>query len=148
MPAVGRLKKQPGKPRNDLSTRLKGGVFTVAGLGLTIGGCAWCLSTANFIRSASQAPGIVTRLNAGGSHPEISFTAASGQVVDYPQGGMIWGYRTGQPVSILYNPRDPSDSPCLNTIPALWFFQGMTLLLGLIFSSTGLYLAFGPKEET
>ena len=139
--------KQPPKPRNDLLTRLKGGVFAVVGLCLTIGVCAWSVSNLHFIRTAARAPGIVTRLNAGGAHPEISFTAASGQVVDYPQGGMIGWYRTGQHVWVLYNRRDPGDSPCLDTIPALWFDGGMLLLMGLVFLSMGLFLAFGPKEE-
>ena len=135
------------KPRNDLPTRAKGGLFAVVGLGLTVGVCAWSFANARFIQSAGRAPGVVTRLNAGGSHPEISFTAKSGEVVDYPQGGMIWGYRPGRHVFVLYNPRNPSDSPCLDTIPALWFDQGMLLLLGLVFLSIGSYLAFGPKES-
>ena len=135
------------KQRNDLPTRAKGGLFTMVGLVLTVGVCTWSLANARFIRSAGRAPGIVTRLNAGGSHPEISFTAKSGEVIDYPQGGMIWGYRAGQHVFVLYDLRDPSDSPCLDTIPALWFDQGMLLLLGIVFVSIGSYLAFGPKEE-
>ncbi len=138
---------QPLKPHNNVPTQLKGGVFAVVGLGLILGVCAWCVSNEHFIRTAARAPGIVTKLNAGGSHPEISFTAASGEVVDYPQGGMILGYHAGQHVTVLYNPRDPSGSPCLDTIPALWFDQGMLLLMGLVFSSIGLSLVFGPKEE-
>ena len=114
---------------------------------MTAGVCLWCISNLHFIQTAARAPGIVTKLNAGGSHPEVSFTAASGEVVDYPQGGMISGYHTGQHVTVLYNPRDPSDSPCLDTIPALWFDQGMLLLMGLAFLIIGLYLVFGPKEE-
>ena len=135
------------KPRNDLLTRLKGGVFAVVGLGLTVGVCAWSVSSLHFIRCAARAPGIVTKLNAGGSHPEVSFTAASGEVVDYPQGGMILGYHAGQPVTVLYDPHHPRDSPCLDTIPALWFDQGMLLLMGIVFLSIGLHLAFGPKED-
>ncbi len=138
--------KQP-KQRNDLPTRAKGGLFTMVGLVLTVGVCAWSLANARFIRSAGRAPGVVTRLNAGSSHPEISFTAKSGEVIDYPQGGLIWGYRPGQHVFVLYNPHNPSDSPCLDTIPALWFDQGMLLLLGVVFLSIGSYLMFGPKED-
>lgn len=135
------------KQRNDLPTRLKGGLFAVIGLGLMIGVIAWCVSTARFIRTAARAPGVVTHLNAGGAHPEIKFTAASGKVVDYPQGGMIWGYHRGERVRVLYDPHRPSDSPVLDTIPALWFDQGMMLLLGLVFLSIGLWTAFGPKDD-
>lgn len=136
------------KERNDLPTRLKGGLFAVVGLGLIIGVIAWCVSTANFIRSAARAPGVVTRLNAGGSHPEIQFTVASGEVVTYPQGGIIWGYHTGERVWVLYDPRSPNSDPTLDTIPALWFDQGMMLLMGLVFLSIGLWTAFGPKEDS
>ncbi len=136
------------KERNNLPTRLKGELFAVVGLGLIIGVIAWCVSTAHFVRSAARAPGVVTRLNAGGTHPEIQFTAASGKVVDYPQGGMIWGYHTGERVRVLYDPRCPSDSPSLDTLPALWLGQGMVLLLGIVFCGSGLGLAFGPKEDS
>ena len=135
------------RPRNDLPTRLKGGLFAVVGLGVMCGAGAGAVSTHNFVRSAAHAPGIVTRLNAGGSHPEIRFTAALGRIVSYPQGGMISGYHPGERVSVLYDPRDPSDSPCLDAFGTLWLGWIMLALLGTVFVSTGSLAVFGRKEE-
>ena len=135
------------KQRYDLGTRLKGGVFAVVGLGLAIGVVAWTVSTAQFIKTAGHAPGIVSKLNAGGSHPEIVFTAASGQVVSYPQGGMIGGYKTGQHVSVLYNPHNPRLDPCLDTWAALWLDKLMLLGMGLVFLCIGGWQIFGFEEK-
>lgn len=57
-----------------------------------------------FLQIAQAVDGQVERLNAGGSHPQIAFTTATGQRVSYPQGGMIFGYEPGQPVRVLYDP--------------------------------------------
>lgn len=134
------------KQRFGLGTRLKGGVFAVVRLGLTVGVLVWAASTVRFVRTAAHAPSVVSRLNAGGAHPEIVFTAASGQIVSYPQGGMIADYRAGQRVGVLYNPRRPSESPCLNTWPALWLDKVMLLLMGLLFCGIGGWLALGREE--
>ena len=134
----------PKKP--NLGDRLKGGVFAVVGLGVMVGVGFGAASTRRFVQSAAHAPGVVTRLNAGGSHPEIRFTAAAGQIVSYPQGGMISGYYPGERVSVLYDPRDPSDSPCLNAFGALWLGWIMLLGLGAAFVGAGSLLMFGKKE--
>ena len=60
-----------------------------------------------FLQIAQAVDGQVERLNAGGSHPQIAFTTATGQRVSYPQGGMIFGYEPGQPVRVLYDPAQP-----------------------------------------
>jgi hypothetical protein len=52
-------------------------------------------------KDAAVADGIVTKLNAGGAHPEIEFTTPDGQTVSYPQGGMIGGYKPGDHVRVL-----------------------------------------------
>ena len=131
----------------NLGDRLKGGVFAVFGLGVMFGAGVGAVSTRHFVQSAAHAPGVVTRLNAGGSHPEIRFTAAGGQIVSYPQGGMISGYHTGQRVSILYDPRDPSDSPCPSAFGALWLDWIMLFGLGAVFAGVGTLLMFGKAKE-
>jgi hypothetical protein len=79
---------------------------------------------------------VVTQLNAGGSHPEIEFATLSGTKITYPQGGLIFGYRPGQQVRVLYNPQDPAKTACVDTFGALWFVPlilsgiGMALLIG------------------
>jgi hypothetical protein len=79
----------------DPATRLIGVIFSFIGACLLIAGLFIGLAKLGFINASSTARGTVVRLNAGGSHPEIRFTTASGEVVDYPQGGLIFGYRVG-----------------------------------------------------
>ena len=67
-----------------------------------------------FLPQAQRAPGVVTKLNAGGSHPEIEFTSADNQVISYAQGGMISGYEVGQPVQVLYLAEDPEMTAVVN----------------------------------
>jgi hypothetical protein len=90
-------------------------------------GASW--ETRNFLATARHAEGIVTKLNAGGSHPEIQFTAGDGSVVSYPQGGLIFGYRPGDKVDVLFTDGDPRSSAVVNIFGAVWF---RSLLLGAI----------------
>ncbi len=113
--------------------RVKIVVFTLAGLGLMIGTMCWAISAQRFVARAASAPGVVVRLNAGGAHPQVRFTAAAGQVIEYPQGGMIWGYRVGDAVQVLYDPQAPATDPVLNTPGALWGFTATNFLMGVVF---------------
>lgn len=112
---------------------LKSIVFTFVGVGLMISALCWAASTRRLTTRAAVAPGMVVKLNAGGAHPEIRFTTAAGQAIEYPQGGMIWGYHVGDHVEVLYDPRDPTTDPVINTFGALWGFTGMDFLLGTAF---------------
>ena len=112
---------------------LKSIVFTLVGVGLMIGASCWAASTWRFVVRAAIAPGTVVKLNAGGAHPEIRFTTAAGQAVEYPQGGMIWGYHAGEKVEVLYDPQNPTTDPVINTSGALWGFTAMDFLLGTAF---------------
>jgi hypothetical protein len=112
----------------------------VIGAGLVFAGAATAVSRRSFALAATSATGVVTRLNAGGSHPEIEFTTAAGTKVTYPQGGLIFGYRPGQEVRVLYNQQDPARTACVATFGALWFVPlilcgvGIALLTGGIAS--------------
>ena len=108
-------------------------VFTVVGLGLMAGTLFTVAGTRRFVAGARTAPGEVVRLNAGGAHPQVRFVTAEGETVEYPQGGMIWGYRRGDRVTVLYDPRHPSDGPTLDTAGALWGFEATTFLMGAVF---------------
>ena len=112
---------------------LKSIVFTLVGVGLMISALCWAVSTRRFVARAAVAPGMVVKLNAGGAHPEIRFNTAASQAIEYPQGGMIWGYRAGDKVEVLYDPRDPTTDPVINTPGALWGFTAMDFLLGTAF---------------
>ena len=111
---------------------LKVVVFTVAGVGLMVAALWSAASTRRFVARAAAVPGTVIRLNAGGAHPEVRFTTATNQVIDYPQGGLIWGYRVGDQVTVLYDPNEPQQ-PIINTRGALWGFTAMNFLLGAVF---------------
>ena len=107
-------------------------VFTLVGVGLMVAALSWAAATRRFVARAASAPGMVVRLNAGGAHPEIRFTTSAGQIVEYPQSGMIWDYRVGDQVEVLYDPRSPTD-PLINTVGALWGFTLMTFVMGIAF---------------
>jgi len=111
--------------------QLKAFVPLLIGAGLVFAGTATALSKRSFTRAASVASGVVTRLNAGGSHPEIEFMTTSGTKVTYPQGGLIFGYRPGQQVRVLYDPQDPSKTACVDSFGAMWFVPLMLTGLGV-----------------
>ena len=119
--------------------------FTLIGLGLLVAAVLVGRSTLHFIRTALRAPGVVTRLNAGGSHPEVQFTARSGQVVSYPQGGEISGYQAGDRVTVLYDPRQPASTACTDVPGALWDAAGGLGFLGVVFFGVGVLGARGSK---
>jgi hypothetical protein len=90
-------------------------------------------------QGALSADGVVTSLNAGGSHPEIEFTTATGETVSYPQGGMIFGYQPGDRVRVLYLPSAPRETATLDAFGARYSwacFLGaagcMPLVLGVV----------------
>lgn len=101
----------------------------------------------NFLSHAQKAPGIVKSLNAGGSHPEIEFTSSSGQVVSFPQGGLISGYEPGQAVEVFYNAEDPSLSPVISGPGAVWGGTGFAGLIGLGLLIVGACEVFSWRKE-
>ena len=109
-------------------------LFLLIGFGLLIAAIATGITIRRFIRSASSATGVVSHLNAGGSHPEIEFTTVSGENISYPQGGLIFGYRPGQTVRVLYNEGDPRGTARVDAFGAKWVVPLMLLGLGLTFT--------------
>ena len=120
----------PPPPEGAALRTFKVVLFTGVGVALMAGTLGAAAATRNFVARARSATGQVVRLNAGGSHPQVRFTTAAGEVVDYPQGGMIGGYRVGDAVEVLYDPLAPTSAPVLNTTGALWGFHVMTFLMG------------------
>ena len=118
--------------RNPLQA-IKAVVFTIAGLCVMTGAVFEGVSTRRFLKQAASAPGEVTQLRAGGSHPEVRFTTAKGEVVEYPQNGMISGYRVGDKVEVLYDPQNPALDPVIKSWGALWGFCVMTFGMGAVF---------------
>ena len=89
----------------------------------------FALEQGRFLQVAQRAPGEVIALNAGGSHPEIRFPGPGGQMISYPEGGLIWGYRQGMRVEVLYDPADPGRGAVIDDPGAIW---GMSIFSGLI----------------
>jgi len=90
-----------------------------------------------FLRGAARANGTVTALNAGGSHPQIAFQTASGETISYPQGGLIFGVKPGDAVTVLYSADNPKQTATIDTVGALWFTTILTGGLGAIFLLAG-----------
>jgi hypothetical protein len=121
-------------------SRLKlfpGMVFLAAAAVLLAVAIATGSGTRQFLGEAAAAPGVVTALNAGGSHPEVEFTTTSGRKVSYAQGGCISGYKPGDRVRVLYRPADPHGTASIDAPGALWFAPGVAGLLALGFTLIG-----------
>jgi hypothetical protein len=103
--------------------------FILVGVALLAAAVAVAISVRAFTRDAERSDGVVTRLNAGGSHPQIEFTTASGRKISYPQGGLIFGYQSGQKVRVLYRATDPEQSARIDAIGALW---ATPVMLGIV----------------
>lgn len=94
-------------------------------------------ATRDFVRTAARAEGVVTVLNAGGSHPEIQFIDAAGRQVSYPQGGLIFGFRPGDKVQVLYAPDNPAGTATICAMGAIWFTTIIAGSLAAIFVMAG-----------
>lgn len=73
-------------------------------------------------------------MNAGGSHPQIEFVTKAGDRISYAQGGMIYGAKVGDKVTVLYRPEEPSRAPTIDRFGAVWNWPLMALILGAGFS--------------
>jgi len=122
---------------------LPGALFILIGGGLLVAAGVIGVRKREFIRKAATADGVVVSLNASGSHPQIEFTAASGQKIAYPQGGFIFGYRPGDRVRVLYNPDDPVRTACVDAFGALWFTPLILCMIGIVCVVAGLLSATG-----
>lgn len=112
---------------NQLSAvqRFKIVFFTIAGVCLLLVGAVVAFYEQSFINRAAVAPGVVVRQNAGGSHVTVGFTTATGETIEYPQNGLIFGYQAGDRVEVLRDAENPR-SAAINTFGAL---RGTTLFL-------------------
>jgi hypothetical protein len=136
---AGNETKLQDKPARRKVKLFPGAIFLAIGSILLLISVATALSTRDFLKKAVVADGQVTALVAGPSHPDIQFTAATGEKITYAQGGWIGGYREGQRVRVLYLPEDPQGSASLDDPGALWFASGGTGLLGVAQLLGGLF---------
>lgn len=68
-----------------IGTILLGLLFALIGIGLLGIAVNLTLDRRDFLARAQTADGIVSRLNAGGSHPEIAFTTGKGEKFPTPR---------------------------------------------------------------
>jgi hypothetical protein len=109
----------------------------LVGIGLIVVSGVAAAAKRGFVKSATASEGVVVRLNAGGSHPEIEFTTAAGRKVSYPQGGFIFGYRPGQKVRVLYLADAPAQTASVDAFGALWFVPVLLTVIGLFLIIAG-----------
>ncbi|WP_260961092.1 DUF3592 domain-containing protein [Pseudomonas citri] len=120
-----------------LGNVLLGLLFALIGIGLLGIAANLSLDRREFLAYARTADGIVSHLNAGGSHPEIVFTTDTGEKISYPQGGLIFGYHQGEAVRVHYLPEQPAGSAVIDDPGALWGPSGLLGALGLMFALAG-----------
>ncbi|MEB2500783.1 MULTISPECIES: DUF3592 domain-containing protein [Burkholderia] len=90
-------------------------------------------STRGFLQTAIAVPGEVVSLNAGGSHPQIEFVTKTGERISYPQGGMIYGTKVGDKVTVLYQPEAPARTATIDKLGAVWNWTLMAAIFGVGF---------------
>jgi hypothetical protein len=121
----------------EITGRLGAPVFMVVGLVLLSYSVRSAPETRSFVLRATRAEGTVTKLNAGGSHPQIRFTTAEDRDISYPQGGLIFGLRPGEKVEVLFDAVNPCGTATVNAVGAVWFTALMLGMLGTVFLVTG-----------
>jgi Protein of unknown function (DUF3592) len=107
--------------------RRGGIIFALGGLALLALALRSARDAYTFVQTVSRAEGLVTGLNAGGSHPQVNFTAPANGEISIPQGGFIGGYRRGDKVQVLFDPGNPAGTATIDAFGAVWFWP---LLLG------------------
>ena len=117
---------------------MKNFIFIVVGILIIIGAAVWTFVNWRFANEAAESRGVVIKLNAGGSHPQIKFTTADGKEIEYPQGGLIFGYKPGDEVTVLYEKQNPQNAT-VNSFSALWGFPTLALILGVCAFSAVLF---------
>ncbi|QCI11880.1 DUF3592 domain-containing protein [Pseudomonas putida] len=130
------MAETPSSPRGDLLRAL---IFIPLGLCLLYLTLWLVEDRLSFLSQAHRAQGSVSALNAGGSHPQIDFTDATGRVVSYPESGLIFGYAVGDRVGVFYRPEAPAATAMINDRGALWGASLLAGLFALVFTSGGGY---------
>ncbi|CAD6514270.1 DUF3592 domain-containing protein [Paraburkholderia sabiae] len=90
------------------------------GVAFLLGALFSAISTRAFLQASVAVPGKVVALNAGGSHPRITFVTRQGETVSYPQGGFIYGMTVGESVSVRYEEARPRTSARIDVFGAIW----------------------------
>ncbi len=114
-------------------------IFTGIGLVLLLLHSYSLYQSYKFSHHSATTNGYVSKLNAGGSHPEITFTTKDGQTISYPQNGLIFGYKVNDKVEVLYNPNTPTEAT-IKSFGAQYGFEVLGLFLSLFFIIFGIFV--------
>jgi len=106
-------------------------VLALAGLAVHAASLYGAIERHAFVHTATRVEGVVSGLNAGGSHPQITITV-DGRALSFPQGGLIFGYRTGDKVKVLFDPADPAGTGVVDAVGTIWFAPLMLGGIGLL----------------
>ncbi|APR34111.1 DUF3592 domain-containing protein [Paraburkholderia sp. SOS3] len=91
----------------------------------------------DFQLSSVTTAGTVLRLNAGGHHPQIAFTANDGRRYERPT-GTTRSFEAGQTILIRYRPTDPGATAMIDSTVDLWKWPLFVSFLAAAFVVTGL----------
>lgn len=131
-----------------LMQRFKLFLFSIVWIGCVIGLVISISVTREFLDQAVTAPGRVVALNAGGSHPQIEFTNSRGELVSYPQGGWIGGYKVGDTVTVLYLENSPNPQATIDRFGAIWAWSINLVPLLVMLPATLLWNVFFKYKFT
>lgn len=105
------------------------------------------VETRALVSISLRTDGTVIALNAGGSHPQISFMTGNGELISYPQGGLIFGFRPGDKVKVLFDPADPIGTATIDAFGAVWFVPLIATGLAIVFLILGVMSLRMINEE-
>lgn len=142
--------------RNDTNVlRLVGGIFSVVGIGLLLGGFAFWQAQTRFVRSSAQAVGTVTDFvkqrdsrNRATYAPQVRFVTSDGQKHEFTStvSSNPRGFEVGDKVTVLYDPAAPNTAQ-INTFLQLWFGPVLLAGMGFVFSTVGGGLLWGSSRQ-
>lgn len=118
------------KRRYNYFALLIGGVFLVITIGVV-------LDRIDFYRTSVVGEATVVRLNAGGNHPEIAFTALDGREYETPASSW-WSVEQGQKVAVRYDPSEPRMTVVIDTFADIWWWTFFLAIPAVLFLEGGL----------
>lgn len=99
---------------------------------------AYCIiSKIEFLMASELTTGKVVKLEFGGHHPEIEFSAKNGKNYKVSASSR-WSVAVGQTVEIRYTTQDPKMSATLNTVLDIWYYTIFAAFLSAAAIITGL----------
>jgi hypothetical protein len=127
--------------------KTKGGIvfetlFICAGLAFFAAAFLEGTQTYRFMHKAEEMDGSVAQVDNHGFTLEIVFKPAVATEVAFPQNGLLFNYKMGDQVPVLYDPDIPSIAS-LDNFSALWFRTATRLIAGIILFGIGLKMRAG-----